>query len=274
MTKLQPQRSHITTTAMMLGGLLFSLIIFVNVTAQVGTSTVRGTIVDPQGGAVSGATVTLTNAETNLARTQTTDQSGNYIFAAVPPGTYRVDAEASGFKKVTINEVRALVDTPSDINAQLEVGNVSEVVSVTSNTVDSLINTQDASLGNNFEAIQIEQLPLESRNVSQLLTLQPGVTRDGFVAGARSDQSNITLDGVDVNEQQTGVLSPVLRQTSDSVQEFRVTTTNANATQGRSSGAQVSLITKSGTNEFHGSLYHFHRNTVTTANDFFNNRAG
>ncbi|MEJ7711782.1 MAG: hypothetical protein WKF84_18425 [Pyrinomonadaceae bacterium] len=164
---------------------------------------------------------------------------------------------------------------------QLEIGTVAEIVTVSSGTGEVLLNTQDASLGNNFESQQITQLPLESRNVVQLLSLQPGVTPDGYVTGSRADQANITLDGVDVNEQQRGIdplndeaFASVLRVTPDSIQEFRVTTTNANATQGRSSGAQVALITKSGTNEFHGSLYEFHRNTVTSANDFFNNRAG
>ena len=118
-------------------------------------------------------------------------------------------------------------------------------------------------------------MPLERRNVFQLLSIQPGVTETGEVAGARSDQSNLTLDGIDVNEQQTGqAFTSVLRVTPDSVQEFRVTTSNPNSTQGRSSGGQVSLVTKSGTNEIHGSLYAFHRNTVTSANDFFNNRSG
>src|SRR5215213_8810100 len=132
-----------------------------------------------------------------------------------------------------------------------------------------------------FESRRIQELPLNARNVVGLLSLQPGVTRTGYVNGARADQANVTLDGVDVNEQQRGLdvvtdeaFASVLRSTPDSLQEFRVTTTNPNAEQGRSSGAQVSLVTKSGTNEFHGSLYHYHRNTVTTANDFFNNKAG
>ncbi|HET9714282.1 MAG TPA: hypothetical protein VFP64_20510, partial [Pyrinomonadaceae bacterium] len=118
-------------------------------------------------------------------------------------------------------------------------------------------------------------------NVVGLLSLQPGVTRSGYVNGGRSDQANITLDGVDVNEQQDGLdvvtdeaFASVLRVTRDSLQEFRVTTTNPNAEQGRSSGAQVSLVTRSGSNDWHGSLFEIHRNTVTTANDFFNNAAG
>ncbi|HYP53255.1 MAG TPA: hypothetical protein VEQ42_06920, partial [Pyrinomonadaceae bacterium] len=128
---------------------------------------------------------------------------------------------------------------------------------------------------------RITELPLNANNVVGLLSLQPGVTRDGYVNGGRSDQANVTLDGIDVNEQQRGLdvvtdeaFASVLRSTRDSLQEFRVTTTNANAEQGRSSGAQVSLVTRSGSNDWHGTLYETHRNTVTTANDFFNNATG
>lgn len=254
--------------------------------AQTGTSSVRGTVLDAKGAAVPGATVTLSNTEKSFTRTQTTTESGNFTFAAVPPGTYRIEAESAGFKKTVVEAVQALVDTPVDIDLNMEVGAVTETVNVTGGT-EAPLNTTDASIGVAFEAQRIQQLPLNARNVVSLLSLQPGVTRDGYVNGARSDQANVTLDGVDVNEQQTGLdvqsdqvsgvdeaFASVLRSTPDSLQEFRVTTTNPNADQGRSSGAQVSLVTRSGTNEFHGSLYEYHRNTVTTANDFFNNKAG
>lgn len=137
------------------------------------------------------------------------------------------------------------------------------------------LNEVDATIGHSFNPQQIAELPLESRNVPNLLSLQPGVDQQGNVTGSRSDQSNLTLDGIDVNEQQRGTaFTPVLRVTPDSVQEFRVTVTNPNAGQGRSSAAQVSLVTRGGSNEWQGSLYYFHRNTVTSANDFFNNRVG
>jgi hypothetical protein len=149
-------------------------------------------------------------------------------------------------------------------------------------------------LGNTFDSRRIENLPLNARNIVGLLSLQPGVTRLGEVNGGRRDQANITLDGVDANEQQTGLdvvaasvnanendanktreaFASVLRINPDAVQEFRVITSGVGANQGRSSGAQVSLVIKSGTNQFHGSLYEFHRNTITTANDWFNNANG
>jgi hypothetical protein len=261
--------------------LLTLLMLYGSVPAQTGTSSVRGTVLDPEKKAMVAATVTLTSTETNVVRTVVTNESGNFVFDLIPPGTYKLEAEASGFKKVVINEVRALVDKPTNLELNLEIGQITESVTVSAATAEVLLNTQDATIGNNFVSKQIVQLPLESRNVVALLSLQPGVTADGYVTGSRSDQANVTLDGVDVNEQQTGLdnasgeaFASVLRVTPDSIEEFRVTTTNANASQGRSSGAQVSLVTKGGGNQFHGGVYEFHRNTVTSANDFFNNRTG
>jgi Carboxypeptidase regulatory-like domain len=248
--------------------------------AQSGGSTVRGIVKDPQGNVVSGATVTLTDPDRNFSRTQPTNQDGAYVFSAIPPGTYKLEVTATGFKTASASGLVALVDTPTVRDVQLEIGAVSETVDVTS-AAEAAINTTDASLGNSFERKRIVELPLNANNVVGLLSLQPGVTRGGFVNGGRADQSNITLDGVDVNEQQDGLdvitdeaFASVLRVTRDSLQEFRVTTTNPNAEQGRSSGAQVSLVTRSGSNQWHGSLFEIHRNTVTTANDFFNNAAG
>jgi Carboxypeptidase regulatory-like domain len=248
--------------------------------AQSGGTSVRGTVKDPQGNVVTGATVTLTDPARNFSRTQNTNEDGAYVFNAIPPGTYKLDVTAPGFKTASASGLVALVDTPTVRDVQLEIGAVSETVDVTS-TAEAAINTSDASLGNSFERRRIVELPLNANNVVSLLSLQPGVTRSGFVNGGRADQSNITLDGVDVNEQQDGLdvitdeaFASVLRVTRDSLQEFRVTTTNPNAEHGRSSGAQVSLVTRSGSNQWHGSLFETHRNTVTTANDFFNNAAG
>jgi hypothetical protein len=247
---------------------------------QSGGSTIRGTVKDPQGNLVAGVSVTITDPAKNFTRTQTTSQEGSYVFTAVPPGTYKLDVTAPGFKTASASGVEALVDTPTVRDVQLEIGAVSETVDVTS-AAEAAINTSDASLGNSFERKRIVELPLNANNVVGLLSLQPGVSRSGFVNGGRADQSNITLDGVDVNEQQDGLdvvtdeaFASVLRVTRDSLQEFRVTTTNPNAEQGRSSGAQVSLVTRSGSNQWHGSLFETHRNTVTNANDFFNNAAG
>src|SRR5215217_2103078 len=260
--------------------LVFTLLMSSVAFAQTGTSSLRGTITDLQGRAVAGAQVTITNEEKNFTRTQNTNDSGAYTFTSIPPGSYRLEVEAQGFKKAQISELQAQIDTPGTRDVQLEVGNITETVSIVAGA-DAPVNTTDATIGNTFESRRIIELPLNANNVVGLLSLQPGVTRTGYVNGARSDQANITLDGVDVNEQQNGLdivtnqaFSSVIRVIRDSTQEFRVTTTNPNADTGRSSGAQVSLATKSGTNDWHGSLFYFHRNTVTTANDYFNNAAG
>jgi hypothetical protein len=274
----------------LLGLLVLSLLTAQGAFAQTGTASVRGTVVDAQGAAVAGATVTLRNDEKNFSRVQTTNEDGGYTFTLVPPDTYRLEVEGAGFKKTTISNIAAQVDTPKDVNVTLEIGGITETVQITSAN-EAPLNTTDATIGSTFESRRISELPLNARNVVGLLSLQPGVTRAGEVNGTRRDQSNILLDGIDNNEQQSGLdivsslttqvpgyagdaFGSVLRVTPDSVQEFRVTTTNPNADQGRSSGAQVSLVTKSGTNEFHGALYEYHRNTVTTANDYFNNAIG
>lgn len=257
-----------------LTSVLMTALLAVTALSQTGTSSVAGTIADQQGNIVAGASVRLISTQ-GTTRTAVTNDSGNYLFASVQPGAYTLEVEASGFKKSSISSFQAAVDSTAKIDVSLEVGQVTEVVNVDSAGLESIVNTQDASLGNNFVSRQILQLPLQGRNVANLLSLQAAVTPDGYVAGGRSDQANITLDGIDVNNQQdASAFTPVIRVNPDSVDEFRVTTSNPDASKGRSSGAQISLITKSGTNEFHGALYNYHRNTATTANDWFNNRSG
>ncbi len=237
-------------------------------------TSVSGSITDPQGNAIAGATITLTNRATRATRTLTSTGDGSYQIAQVVPGLYDLRSEAKGFKTVVTENVQVLVSTPLTLNITFtEVGGVTDVVTITGG--ESVLNTTDATLGNTFDNRKVVDLPLNARNVVGLLSLQPGVTTTGQVNGGRSDQANVTLDGIDVNEQQGGrAFFSVLRTTPDSLQEFRVTTTNPNADQGRSSGAQIALVTRSGTNEFHGSLYEYNRNTATTANDWFNNKAG
>ncbi len=253
--------------------LLFAAaLLLISLPASAQVTSLTGKVTDPAGAVVPGVSVTLTSA-TGAERTDVTNEVGVYRFIQLSPGKYKVRAELAGFKAAVKENLELLVDTPAVLELRLEVGQINETVTVQADA--QKLNTQDATLGNAFEANRIVQLPLESRNVASLLSLQAAVTPDGSVSGSRSDQSNLTLDGIDVNEQQTGeAFQTVLRITPDSVQEFRVTTNTPTATQGRSSGGQVSLVTKTGTNQWHGSLYEFHRNTVTTANDFFNNRSG
>ncbi len=243
------------------------------------TTQVSGIVTDPTGAVIPNAAIELLNADTGLKRTATSDASGAYSFVQVIPGPYRLSATATGFRTTTITDVRLLVANPATVNIKLEVGQVSESVSVTAEAVQ--INTTDASIGNAIGTKPIMQMPLNARNIVGLLALQPGVVftkeddtddRNGAVNGGKSDQANVMLDGVDVNDQMDRqAFTSVLRMTPDAVQEFRVTTGNSNADSGRSSGAQVQLVTKSGTNDFHGALYEYHRNTLTSANSFFRN---
>ncbi len=248
------------------------------------TSSLTGVVTDPSGAMVPGVEVTLTNAETNAQRSATTDSQGRYSFAQAQPSTYQVSARAPGFSEVAIRGITLLVNSPAVVDIHFEVGVVRQTVAVDSESLQ--VNTQDATLGNAVGTRPILELPFDARNVVGLLSIQPGVTyfgdpsqrddyRNGSVNGGKSDQGNVTLDGVDVNDQQyRNAFTSVLRTTLDSVQEFRTTTTNGGADTGRSSGAQVALITKSGTNTLHGSLYEYTRNTVTSANSFLNNSDG
>ncbi len=243
---------------------------------------INGRVTDASGAAVPNAAVDLENIATGLKRSGTTDQTGAYLFTQVVPGDYRLSVKASGFTSKIVNDVVLRVNVPATLNVELEVGAIAETVSVTAEAIQ--VNTTDATIGNAIGNKPITQLPLNARNIAGLLALQPGVvftsegdtdSRNGAVNGGKSDQANVTLDGVDVNDQMDrNAFTSVLRMTPDSVQEFRMTTSNANADMGRTSGAQLSLITKSGTNELHGSLYEYHRNTVTTANEFFLNASG
>ncbi len=249
------------------------------------TTSLRGVVTDPSNAAIPNATVHLVDTDTNLERTTTTDQQGAYVFAEVLPGHYVLDVDANGFTRYEQKGFELLVNLPETINVRMKVGASTTTVEVTAQA--PLLNTTDASQGNTMSGSQISDMPLYARNVAQLLSIQPGVvftsnrsdlagndTRSGSVNGAHSDQNNITLDGVDVNDQGTGSpFETVIPVTVASVEEFRVSTIGYGADQGRSSGAQSSLVTKGGTNTFHGSLYEYNRSDFGEANDFFNKSA-
>src|ERR1035441_10264782 len=250
--------------------------------AQSSSTSVRGTIVDPKGAVVSRAEVTLANPNTGFSRTVKTNDQGGYQFLEIPPNTYSLTIKAPGFAAVRIEGVRLMVNTPATIDEVMKVQGGTTIVEVM-DTVP-LVNTQDATQGHVFYVTQIENLPSEGRNPITILSLQPGVvftgnsgsinpnvdSRSGSVSGARSDQTNVTIDGIDDNDQIRGyAFQGALRATLDSLQEFRVITSNANAEAGRSSGCQVTLVTKSGTNRVRGSLYEYNRSSLGEANYWF-----
>jgi outer membrane receptor for ferrienterochelin and colicin len=245
------------------------------------TSAINGTVMDPSGAVIPNATVTITNTGTGFQRSTISDAQGRYNIPQLTPGTYKLEAKAAGFADFAIEHVVLQVDSPATVPIKFEkVGATSTVVSVEG--AATTINMVDASLGNVITSNSIVELPSYARNVANLLSFQPGVSyfggsddRNGAVNGGHSDQSNITLDGADVNSQNDrAAFTTVLRVTPDSVEEFRTTTSNGGADTGRGSGADITLVTKSGTNEYHGSLYEYRRGTETAANSFFNNKSG
>jgi len=251
--------------------------------AQSGTAALYGKVTDQSGAALPGVTVTISDPAAGLTRSTVSDPEGGYQFLALPPGTYAIKAELTGFRTATREKVELPVDIRTKMDLPMAIGQMSETVEVTS--MVSPINTTDASMGNTISGNQIRSLPLEARNVVGLLSLQPGAVylpntantdpRSGSVSGARADQSSVTLDGVDVNDPQFGTAyNSAVRVTLDSLQEFRVSTSNYSADTGRSSAAQVSLVTKSGTNAFHGSGYYLERDTKFSSQEYFLGLAG
>ncbi len=245
------------------------------------TTALRGVVTDPSGAVVPGAKVTLTNSATNVPRTEVTTGAGVYDFPDVLPGTYDLKVEARGFRAYEQTGVILQVSLPAAVDVRLQVGAVSQTVKVTG--APPPLNTTNATLGQTMGTTAVENLPIRAENTVLLLSLQPGVvyngenelqstydTRAGATNGERSDQNNIMLDGVSNNDEFSGyAYNGILPTTPYSVEEFRVTTSNYGATEGRSSGAQIALVTKSGTNQFHGNLYEFNRNNLGIANSYF-----
>lgn len=248
---------------------------------QSASTSLRGVIKDSSGALVSGAKITLVDSTKGTMLTATSGSTGLYVFAQIAPARYIITVSASGFGDQT-KRAELLVNQPATIDFTMTVQASTVTVDVTSTA--QTLNTTDATVGDSVGSMTIEALPMEGRDPVSLLTLQPGVlylgnpdennlsdSRSGSVSGGRSDQGNVTLDGMDDNDQINGTaFTGVLRATLDSTEEFRVTTSNATADSGRSSGAQVSIVTKSGTNAFHGALYEYYRPTNTVANQWFN----
>src|SRR3954467_12224634 len=268
--------------------LLFSIVLILSIAtvAQNATTMVHGTVMDPKGAVIPGATVTIVNRAVGYKRNVTSGPDGAYQVLQVPPGTYDISADAKNVGHVDVKGVRLLVNQPTTLNLTMQLAGQNTTVEVRGEA--PTVNTQDATIGHAFNTQQIMSLPFEGRNAVEILSLQPGVvftnptsdtqvnngfdSRNGSVNGGRSDQTNVTIDGVDNNDvnDQNGPFQGALRSTLDSIQEFRVTTTNANADVGRSSGAQVVLVTKGGTNNLHGTLYESNRSDIGEANEWFN----
>ncbi len=255
-----------------------------------GTGALTGIISDPSGAAVPGVTVTLTSVDTNQVRTATTGSDGNYKFALLPPGTYRIRFSAAGFKSAEISSVIVNVTETPVLDRALEIGAQSEQVTVEAQT--ETLQTATSTLGNTVGARTVTSLPLSSRNYTQILALSAGTnttannatalgkgTQNMSVNGNDPGQNNFQMDGVNITNfansgsaNDSGLYAGVGIPSPDSLQEFKVQTSTYDASYGRNPGANVNVVTKSGTNQIHGTAFEFLRDTIFNANDFFRNR--
>ncbi len=261
------------------------LALSVNTFGQGTTTRITGTVQDNTGAAVSGATVTLTDEGTGTSLSIETGESGNYAFDLIQAGTYSVSVEKQGFKKFVSKRNVANINQPATVNISLEVGGIAETVTV-EGTAEVVQTSSSGNLGSTITQREVESLPIvgnRGRNPLDLLNFQPGVintfgvTGGGgvHVNGSRDRAFNFTLDGIDINESSAGGSNfTPLRPNPDSIQEFQVVTSNFTAELGRSSGAQVTFVTRSGTNKVRGSAFEYYRTPEFNANEYGNNLNG
>ncbi|MFN7925306.1 MAG: TonB-dependent receptor [Bryobacteraceae bacterium] len=249
---------------------------------QAQTATIVGTVTDSTGGAVANVAVTVTSKDTGLARKTTTNSSGYYAASLLPTGAYTVSAEISGFKKKTVSDIVLEVNQQLRVDVQLEIGSTSDSVTVASDAIQ--LQTENATVGQVVDNQYTTQIPLNGRDFSQLLLLVPGATTrpggydqtvgsatgslgSGVAIGGRDNQNNFQLDGASNNARQFGNIA--VKPSIDAIQEFKVQTNSYSAELGQAAFGQISLITKSGTNEIHGALFEFLRNNAFDARNFF-----
>ena len=256
-----------------------------SVRAQSLTGIISGTVTDPTKAAIAGANVTITNAETGVkAWTGKTNESGTYRAPDLPVGHYKLAVEAGGFKQVQISNITLTVDQRADIDVTMQLGTVAETVTVEGADAGQLA-TETASLGNTITPSQLQDMPLPSRAVLNLLILTPGVSSGGDITsqgglstsqlsinGSRTLNSDFLIDGVSVVTGSTG--GPQTLPPADSIGEFKVLASDYSAEYGRTSGGIITLITNSGNNTYHGAAYGYFRNEAMDANNFFNNVNG
>ncbi|MGH9740326.1 MAG: carboxypeptidase regulatory-like domain-containing protein [Candidatus Acidiferrales bacterium] len=250
------------------------------------TGALTGTVTDPSGGVIAGATVKIANLATGQTRTTTTDANGSYQLSLLPPGNYSVHFEATGFRSTDVPSVTVNVTETPTLNRKLEIGTSTQQVTVEANT--QAIQTENATNGTVVGAEEINSLPLVTRNYTQIVDLSPGVggnvsnatalgngTQDVNAAGQSGLSNSYSMDGANITQYtsggaaQIGSMPGIPIPNPDTIQEFKVQTSQYDAGYGRNSGANVEVITKTGSNSFHGDLWEFNRNNFFNANDFF-----
>ncbi len=243
-------------------------------TAQSGTATINGTVLDPSGAAIAGAKVVLRSPDTGLARDTVSNQSGLYQIPGLKPGNYGLEAEAPGFRRYAVRTLTVEVDQVARLDITLQVGDLAQEVQVSATA--PLLQSENATIGAVIDTKKIVELPLNGRNFVQLALLvpgvntgQPGASRGGGISigGARSEQNAFQLDGVSNSDQWDNNL--VFRPNIDAIQEFKIQVNNYSAEFGKGAGGQINVVTKSGTNAFHGTVYAFNRNDVVQARNAF-----
>src|SRR6266436_2611168 len=269
--------------------LIHSVAMLVDIQAQVAGGTITGTVVDSSGRVIPNANVSITNLATGINRTVTTNEDGLYIAPNLLPASYELTFTAPGFRTDVRSGIELTVGATVTLNTTMQVGGSKEIVQVQTEAPDVQLATSD--IGAVVNATTVRELPLNGRSWTDLATLQPGVNRiltqpdfsagtdrgnRGFgqqltISGARPQQNNYRLDGVSLNDYANGAPGSVLGGSLgvDAIQEFSVLTSNYSAEYGKTSGGVVNAITRSGTNQFHGSAYEFLRNSHLDARNFF-----
>jgi hypothetical protein len=244
-------------------------------------ASMTGVVTDSSGAVIPGVQVTLANPATGVKYQGVTNAEGSYIISEVKPGPdYTATFSREGFTSVAVTGLYLNVTAVRTQDVVLAVGNVVTTVSVSGGNQNVTLDTTDATIGNNFEVQTVNELPVQIRDTpATLFVLQPGVTEDASgqfsVTGARTDQSHVTLDGLDVDDRGTGQFGSINGNAPvDSVQEFRGVTAGETSNFDSGGGGQFQLVTKSGTNQFHGALFEYHRDTDLEANNWFNNNSG
>jgi hypothetical protein len=247
--------------------------------AQDATGRIAGTITDPSGAVIPGVQVTVTNTATQVSRKATTNQDGYYQVLALPIGDYKVTAEHQGFRTVVSNEYKLLINQALRVDIKMAVGAANQTVEVGAQAAP--VETINATLGQSVTGRTLTNMPLNGRDTLDLALLQPGVTESNddnggagnySIAGGRSDSVTFLLDGGQNNDLLDN--SNLLDPNPDAIAEFRLLTSNYTAEYGRNGGGIISVVTKSGSNQIHGSVFEFFRNRVLDANDFFNVQQG
>ena len=252
---------------------------------------VAGLVTDASGGSVVGATITMTDRATHTPRTTSSNEAGRYNFANVSPGMYEISSNKTGFRVAKVNEVQVTVGTTLTIDFKMEVGSVSEIIEVTSTGAE--LQTTNATMGTTLSGETLLLLPNLGRDVTTLLIAQPGVSPDGYSAGANYDQNMYQLDGGNNSNDMDGSMSiytPSSGSTSpqntggapsgvmptpvESVEEFKVSTSNQTADFNGAGGAQVQLVTRRGTDTWHGAVYEYYLGSNFGANTWDNDFSG